>query len=99
MRVRKTVGMDTGMDIHFWAPHASWQRIINKITKGLLGQYFAKGTDVGIHGAVDLDSVAAELNHRPCKRLPCSKPVELIELPPVAMCGVISGQAGVTCEK
>ena len=42
MRVRKTVGMDTGIDIHFWAPHASWQRIINKITTELLRQYSPK---------------------------------------------------------
>jgi len=62
----------------------------------LLRQYFAKGTDLSVFTADYLDSVAAELNDRPRKRLDFAKPVEKIgplllrdrQDPPIAQRGV-----------
>ena len=43
---------------------------------GCLGQYFPKGTDVGVHAAADLEFVAAQLNSRPRKTcIPSSLPL------------------------
>lgn len=38
-------------------------------TNGLLRQYFAKGTDLRVHGPERLAAVASELNERPRKTL------------------------------
>jgi transposase, IS30 family len=43
---------------------------------GLLRQYFPKGTDLSVHAVADLDTVAAELDDRPRKRLVFCKPME-----------------------
>ena len=67
-----------GMPVFFCDPHSPWQRPTNENTNGLLRQYFPKGSDLRIHGPVDLAAVAAELNDRPRKTLGWDTPAALL---------------------
>jgi IS30 family transposase len=72
----------TGVQVYFCDPHSPWQRGSNENTNGLLRQYFPKGADLASSKQKQLDSVAAELNHRPRQTLgwltPGEKMAELL---------------------
>ena len=69
----------TDLDIYFCDPHSPWQRGSNENTNGLLRQYFPKSTDLSSWGPGYLNSVAAELNNRPRKRLDWRTPAEALD--------------------
>ncbi|MFE2992899.1 IS30 family transposase [Streptomyces sp. NPDC059262] len=70
----------TDMPVYFCDPGSPWQRGSNENTKGLLRQYFPKGTDLARYGREELDALAAELNSRPRKTLGWETPAERLTL-------------------
>ena len=68
-----------GMSVYFCERASPWQRGSNENTNGLLRQYFPKATDLGVHPAARLASVAAELNSRPRKILGWETPSQQLD--------------------
>jgi hypothetical protein len=75
-RLRRSLTWDQGVEmsrhdeftrasdvaVYFCERASPWQRGTNENTNGLLRQYFPKSTDLRVHTAAQLASVAAELN-------------------------------------
>jgi IS30 family transposase len=67
----------TPLQVFFAYPYHSWERGTNENTNGLLRQYFAKGSDLGLVTQEQLDLAVKLLNTRPRKRLRYKTPEQV----------------------
>jgi IS30 family transposase len=66
----------TRIQVYFAHPHAPWERGTCENTNGLIGDFFAKGTDFGAIPRRELKRVQQLLNERPRKVLDWRTPAE-----------------------
>jgi IS30 family transposase len=70
------IQLELGTSVYFCDPHSPWQRGTNENTNRLLRFWFEKGTDLSIHTATDLRTVADKLNRRPRPTLDMDTPAD-----------------------
>lgn len=78
MAQHKTFTKQTGMQVYFAHPYASWERGTNENTNGLIRRYFPKGTDFSTVTEQQLQHVQTKLNNRPRKILNYKTPMEIL---------------------
>jgi transposase, IS30 family len=77
MAMHQQITSAIGTGVFFCDAHSPWQRGSNENMNGLLHDHFPKGTDLSVHGAVDIGRIAAEVNDRPRKTLGWRRPADL----------------------
>lgn len=78
MAQHKTFTKQTGIQVYFAHPYASWERGTNENTNGLIRRYFPKGTDFNTVTEQQLKHVQTKLNNRPRKILKYKTPMEIL---------------------
>ena len=74
----KKIANELGIDFYFTHPYSSWEKGKNENTKGLIRQYFPKGTDFNAISDDAIKLVENELNNRPRKYLNYKRPIEIL---------------------
>lgn len=78
MAQHKELTQQTGVQVYFAHPYASWERGTNENTNGLIRRYFPKGTNFKTITAKQLKRVQDKLNNRPRKVLNYKTPMEIL---------------------
>jgi IS30 family transposase len=65
--------------VYFATPHHSWERGTSENTNGLIRQYLPKRASMARLTQAHCDSIADQLNNRPCKRLGFRTPAQFYE--------------------
>jgi len=78
MAQHKELTQQTGVQVYFAHPYASWERGTNENTNGLIRRYFPKGTNFKTITAKQLKRVQDKLNNRPRKVLNYKTPIEIL---------------------
>jgi IS30 family transposase len=66
----------TDIEVYFCDSQSPWQRDPMRIPRGLLRQYFFRGTDLSVYSQSHLNKVARQLNERTRETLKFKPPRE-----------------------